>query len=85
MALGSGYYTIGRFFDYFDHDVMSVMVPITSNLNIRGYVAIHMEMEDIFASRDRESCSRFYRAVPDPVPDLFHWSWCWYCFSSTGL
>ncbi len=59
VALGSGYYTIGRFFDYFDHDVMSVMVPITSNLNIRGYVAIHMEMDYIFASRE-VILSRFY-------------------------
>ena len=59
LDLGSGYYTIGRFFDYFDHDVLSVMVPITSNLNIRGYVSIHMDMQDIY--RDREALlSSFY-------------------------
>ena len=59
LALGSGYYTIGRFFDYYDHEVLSIMVPITSNLDIRGYVAIHMDMSDIYA--DREALlSRFY-------------------------
>ena len=59
LDLGSGYYTIGRFFDYFDRDVLSVMVPITSNLNIRGYVSIHMDMQDIY--RDREALlSSFY-------------------------
>ena len=42
-----------QIFDYFDHDVLSVMVPITSNLNIRGYVSIHMDMQDIY--RDREA------------------------------
>ena len=35
------------------------MVPITSNLNIRGYVSIHMDMQDIY--RDREALlSSFY-------------------------
>ena len=59
VALGSGYYTIGRFFGYFDQDVMSIMVPITSNLNIRGYVAIHMDMDEIYSSREL-LLSRFY-------------------------
>ena len=59
IALGSDYYTIGRFFGHFDHDVMSVMVPITSNLNIRGYVAVHMDMDDIYQSRE-QLLSSFY-------------------------
>lgn len=59
VALGSGYYTIGHFFNYFDQEVMSVMVPITSNLNIRGYVAIHMDMADIYEDREL-LLSRFY-------------------------
>ena len=50
--LGTGYYSIGKFFGYFDHDVLSVMLPITSNLDIRGYVAIHMDMADIYDSRE---------------------------------
>ena len=59
LDLGSGYYTIGRFFDYFDRDVLSVMVPITSNLNIRGYVSIHMDMQDIYRDRGSACCPAF--------------------------
>ena len=70
LDLGSGYYTIGRFFDYFDHDVLSVMVPITSNLNIRGYVSIHMDMQDIYRDRGGAAVQLLY-AVSAAVPDLF--------------
>lgn len=52
VALGSDYYSIGNFFDSFDTDHLSVMIPITSNLNIRGYVAIHMDMKKIISLRE---------------------------------
>ena len=52
IALGSDYYTVGRFFQHFDSDMLSVMVPVTSNLNIRGYVAIHMPMTDVYQERE---------------------------------
>lgn len=52
VALGSGYYTVGKFFNYFDDDHLSVMVPIASDLNIRGYVAIHTDMSRITARRE---------------------------------
>ena len=47
------YYTVGTFFDSFDHDVLSVVAPITSDFKIRGYVVIHMPMENI--RRDADS------------------------------
>ena len=53
IALGSGYYTVGYFFHYFDTETLSIMVPVTSNLNIKGYVAVHKSMETIY--RERES------------------------------
>ena len=53
LALGSSYYTVGTFFDHFDSDRVSVMAPITSNLDIRGYVAIHMPMTRIIALREQ--------------------------------
>lgn len=59
IDLGADYYTIGSFFDYFDYDVLSVMVPLTSNLNIRGYVAIHMNMANVYESRE-DLLSSFY-------------------------
>ena len=52
LALGSSYYTVGRFFDVFDSDRVSVLAPITSNLNIRGYVSIHLPMTEIIAMRE---------------------------------
>ena len=47
------YYTVGTFFDSFDHEVLSVVAPITSDFKIRGYVVIHMPMENI--RRDADS------------------------------
>lgn len=59
IDLGADYYTIGSFFDHFDYDVLSVMVPLASNLNIRGYVAIHMDMANVYESRE-DLLSSFY-------------------------
>lgn len=47
VALGTGYYTVGTFFDSFSSNVITVMVPITWNLRIKGYVAIHRTMDSI--------------------------------------
>ena len=52
LDLGSDYYTIGRFFDYFDDERISVLAPITSDLNIRGYTAIHMSMDELIELRE---------------------------------
>ena len=32
VSLSGNYYQTGRFFDYFDEDMLSVVAPITSNL-----------------------------------------------------
>lgn len=52
IVLGSGFYSIGTFFDYYPSDRLSVMVPITASLDIRGYVAIHAPMDDIYRRRE---------------------------------
>ena len=52
LELGSEYYTVGRFFNTFREDRLSVLVPIISDLDIRGYVAIHMPMTGIIAVRE---------------------------------
>ena len=41
------YYTIGDFFGSFNTDVLTVLAPITSNYMVKGYVAIHCDMQDI--------------------------------------
>lgn len=41
------YYTEGRFFDYFEEDMLSVFAPITSEYKVKAYVVIHYPMENI--------------------------------------
>ena len=48
------YYTTGRFFDYFQEDMMSVIAPITSEYKVKAYVVIHYPMSNI-----RETVNEF--------------------------
>lgn len=48
---GSNYYQVGKFYDYFDTDQLSVIAPITSDMTIKGYVAIHYDMTNLYQSR----------------------------------
>lgn len=52
VALGSNYYSTGDFFGQFDEDMLSVMVPVTYNYAIKGYVTIHTSMSDIYHQRE---------------------------------
>lgn len=49
---GPGYYEIGYFYGQYDSEQLSVMVPITSNMTTRGYIAIHKPMTHIYAARE---------------------------------
>lgn len=51
LSLGKGIYTTGRFFSYFNQDMLSVLVPISSTTNA-GYIAIHTPVVNIFEMRD---------------------------------
>ena len=52
-TLTSGsYYTINRFYNTFESDMLSVFAPITSSYMVKGYVVIHCDMKDI-----QESCN----------------------------
>lgn len=46
-SLSGNYYQTGRFFDYFDEDMLSVVAPITSNYITKGYIAVHYEMSKV--------------------------------------
>lgn len=50
-AQGNKLYTIGRYYDYFDYDVLSVSAPITGNMTTYGYIVIHMPMSIILAEQ----------------------------------
>ncbi len=49
---GSSYYMVDDFFGNFESDMLSVLAPITSSYMVKGYVAIHCDMDDIQASCD---------------------------------
>ena len=52
VALGSEYYSTGTFFGYFEDKMLSVMVPVTSDFRINGYVAIHLPLQDVYQQRE---------------------------------
>lgn len=51
-AMGAKSYIVDDFYGYFDHDVLSTMVPITNGLHTRGYVSMHISMDVIIAQRE---------------------------------
>ncbi|MBQ9063200.1 MAG: GHKL domain-containing protein [Eubacterium sp.] len=52
VKLGSNYYTVGRFFQYFETDTLSVMVPVSAGMKIVGYIAIHVPVTELIAQRE---------------------------------
>lgn len=47
---GSSFYTVGRFFDMFEEDMISAIAPITAQYKVKGYVVIHSSMSELSAS-----------------------------------
>ncbi len=52
VALGSEYYTIGTFFDFFGEDMLSVLLPVTGNYEILGYLSVHLPMTQVVQQRE---------------------------------
>lgn len=50
---GSSYYRTGNFFGHFSEDMMSVIAPVTANMNVKGYVVIHYPMSAIYQEREQ--------------------------------
>lgn len=46
---GSSYYLVGNFFGSFDEEVLSVICPIITKYRTKGYVTIHISMDEIEA------------------------------------
>ena len=51
-AFGPRYYEISTFFGQYTEDHLNVMVPVTGNLSIKGYVSLHKTMDSVEAQRD---------------------------------
>ena len=52
LALGSSYYSTGDFFHYFSEDTLSVLPPVTRDLRLCGYVAIHVPLSTVLSDRE---------------------------------
>ena len=46
------YYQTGVFYEQFSEEQLSVMVPVTLNMRVQGYVAIHLPMTVLLERRD---------------------------------
>lgn len=44
------YYNVSTFFDSFDEEMLNVLSPITSDYKVKGYVVIHMSLDNIETS-----------------------------------
>lgn len=52
LALGSNYYTTGNFFGYFDQDQLTVMMPVSNEMQISGYLSIHVPLSGLIEERE---------------------------------
>lgn len=53
LTWGSSYYRTGNFFGYFQESMLSVIAPITSDMTVKGYIAIHYPMENLYREREQ--------------------------------
>lgn len=49
---GGKYYTTGDFFGMFDQETLSVLVPVTHNYHVRGYIAVHTPMSSVIQEKE---------------------------------
>ncbi|MFV0527517.1 MAG: sensor histidine kinase [Lachnospiraceae bacterium] len=49
---GAGYYRTGNFYGHYNYNVLSVIAPITSNMQVIGYVIMHHPMSGIYQNAE---------------------------------
>lgn len=49
---GGKYYMIGNFFNMFNEQTLSVLIPVSHNYHVRGYIAIHTPMSVIVQEKE---------------------------------
>ncbi len=57
------FYKVSDFFGTYDEEVLNVLAPITTDYKVKGYVVIHMSMEEIEASNNNIQNIIFITAV----------------------
>ena len=51
-SFGNSYYALDSFYGHFEQDTLSVLVPITSNMSMKGYISIHRPLNTIYKERE---------------------------------
>lgn len=51
-ALGRSLYQIGHYYNMFSEEMISVLAPITSNFQTKGYIIIHSSIRSLRSARD---------------------------------
>ena len=64
---GGKYYTTGDFFGCFHKEMLSVLVPVTHNYHVRGYIAIHTPMSSIIHEKEGYLLPFYITLLPDMV------------------
>ena len=49
---GGKYYMVGDFFGMFSEETLSVLIPVSHNYHVRGYIAIHTPMSAIIREKE---------------------------------
>ena len=51
-SFGNSYYSLDSFYGHFAQNTLSVLVPITSNMSMKGYISIHRSLNTIYSERE---------------------------------
>ena len=46
------YYNVSTFFDSYEKEMLNILAPITTDYKVKGYVVIHMSLDEIDSSND---------------------------------
>ncbi len=49
---GGSYYSVGDFFGMFEEETLSVLIPVTHNYHVRGYIAVHTPMSTVVQEKE---------------------------------
>ena len=69
VALGSGYYSTGNFFGFFEEDQLTVIMPVSNEMQISGYLSIHIQLSSLVS--EKESLLRIVLLILGIVVALF--------------
>lgn len=50
--LGNKQYLVGTYHDYFDEDMISIIIPVTRGFSVKGYLLVHKPYSDIVETKD---------------------------------